>query len=69
MHILKYDCISNELIYLILQITHIALRNMKIERSIDEIMKNIDRLSNHLNTYKDIHNSLGKTMDNSSLSF
>ena len=35
---------------------------MKIERSIDEIMKNINKLSYHLNTYKNTHESLGKTI-------
>ena len=34
----------------------------KVERSIDDIMKNIEKLSNHLNAYKEIHNSLGKTI-------
>ena len=28
----------------------------------DEIMININKLSNHLNAYKDIHDSLGKTI-------
>ena len=45
-----------------LQITVKALHNMKVERSIDEIMTNIDKLSNHLNAYKEIHDSLGKTI-------
>lgn len=45
-----------------LQITVKALHNMKIERSIDEIMRNIEKLSNHLNSYKDAHGSLGKTI-------
>jgi archaellum component FlaC len=35
---------------------------MKVERSIDEIMTNIDKLSNHLNAYKEVHDSLGKTI-------
>ena len=45
-----------------LQITVKALHNMKIERSIDEIMTNIEKLNNHLNAYKEIHESLGKTI-------
>ena len=35
---------------------------MRVERSIEEIMKNIDKLNNHLNSYKDAHTSLGKTL-------
>ncbi|MAO34004.1 MAG: DNA recombination protein RmuC [Flavobacteriales bacterium] len=58
----KVMIVSPMSLFPMLQITVKALHNMKIERSIDEIMKNIDRLSNHLNTYKDIHNSLGKTI-------
>ena len=38
------------------------LHNMKVERSIDEIMKNIEKLSNHLNSYKESHDKLGKTI-------
>ena len=38
------------------------LHNMKVERSIDEIMKNIEKLSNHLNSYKVSHDKLGKTI-------
>ena len=29
-----------------------------MERSIDEIMKNIEKLSNHLNSYKESHDKL-----------
>ena len=32
------------------------------ERSIEDIMKNIDKLSNHLNSYKETHDKLGKTI-------
>ena len=42
-----------------LQITVKALHNMKVERSIDEIMRNIEKLNNHLNAYKESHDSLG----------
>ena len=45
-----------------LQITVKALHNLKVERSIEDIQKNIEKLSNHLNAYKDAHNSLGKTI-------
>ena len=39
-----------------------ALHNMKVERSIEDIQKNIEKLSNHMNAYKDAHDSLGKTI-------
>lgn len=58
----KVMIVSPMSLFPMLQITVKALHNMKIERSIDEIMKNIDKLSYHLNTYKDIHESLGKTI-------
>jgi septal ring factor EnvC (AmiA/AmiB activator) len=45
-----------------LQITVKALHNMKVERSIEDIQKNIEKLSNHMNSYKDSHDSLGKTI-------
>jgi septal ring factor EnvC (AmiA/AmiB activator) len=35
---------------------------MKVERSIEEIQSNIEKLSNHLNAYKEAHDSLGKTI-------
>ena len=43
-----------------LQITVKALHNLKVEKSIEDILKNINKLSNHLNAYKDAHDSLGK---------
>ena len=45
-----------------LQITVKALHNLKIENSIKDIMKNIDKLGNHLNAYKIFHEKLGKTL-------
>tara|TARA_B100001758_G_C18406438_1_gene612427 strand:- start:1632 stop:2738 length:1107 start_codon:yes stop_codon:yes gene_type:complete len=58
----KVMIVSPMSLFPMLQITVKALHNMKIERSIDEIMKNIDKLSNHLNSYKEAHYSLGKTI-------
>ena len=58
----KVMIVSPMSLFPMLQITVKALHNMKIERSIDEIMKNIDKLSNHLNSYKEVHDSLGKTI-------
>ena len=58
----KVMIVSPMSLFPMLQITVKALHNMKIERSIDEIMKNINKLSYHLNTYKNTHESLGKTI-------
>jgi len=58
----KVMIVSPMSLFPMLQITVKALHNMKIERSIDGILRNIDRLSNHLNTYKQAHDSLGKTI-------
>jgi DNA recombination protein RmuC len=58
----KVMIVSPMSLFPMLQITVKALHNMKIERSIDEIMTNIDKLSNHLNAYKELHKSLGKTI-------
>ena len=58
----KVMIVSPMSLFPMLQITVKALHNMKVERSIDDIMKNIQKLSNHLNTYKQAHDSLGKTI-------
>lgn len=58
----KVMIVSPMSLFPMLQITVKALHNMKVERSIDDIMRNIDKLSNHLNAYKDVHKSLGRTI-------
>lgn len=58
----KVMIVSPMSLFPMLQITVKALHNMKVERSIDEIMKNIEKLSNHLNSYKESHDKLGKTI-------
>ena len=45
-----------------LQITVKALHNLKVEKSIHDILNNIGKLSNHLNSYQDSHNRLGKSL-------
>ena len=45
-----------------LQITVKALHNLKIERSIEDIQRNIEKLGLHLNSYKTYHEKLGKTI-------
>ena len=43
-----------------LQITVKAITQHEGGMPIDEIMKNIEKLSNHLNLYKESHDKLGK---------
>ena len=58
----KVMIVSPMSLFPMLQITVKALHNLKVERSIEDILKNINKLSNHLNAYKDSHDSLGKTI-------
>ena len=58
----KVMIVSPMSLFPMLQITVKALHNMKVERSVEEIMRNIEKLSNHLNSYKQAHDSLGKTI-------
>ena len=45
-----------------LQITMKALNNLKFEKSVDEVIKNVEKLRNHLNSYQNSHNRLGKSL-------
>jgi DNA anti-recombination protein RmuC len=45
-----------------LQVTNKALNNMKIEDSINDVLKNVEKLSKHLNAYKTYHEKLGNTL-------
>ena len=45
-----------------LQITVKALHNLKVEKSIEDILKNVEKLSSHLNSYKTYHDKLGNTI-------
>lgn len=58
----KVMIVSPMSLFPMLQITVKALHNLKVEKSIEEILKNINKLSNHLNAYKDAHDRLGKTI-------
>jgi len=58
----KVMIVSPMSLFPMLQITVKALHNLKVERSIEEIQSNIEKLSNHLNAYKNYHESLGKTI-------
>ena len=58
----KVMIVSPMSLFPMLQITVKALHNLKVEKSIEDILRNIDKLSNHLNSYKNAHESLGKTI-------
>ena len=58
----KVMIVSPMSLFPMLQITVKALHNMKIEKSIDDIKKNVEKLGNHLKAYKKYHESLGKTI-------
>jgi DNA recombination protein RmuC len=59
----KVMIVSPMSLFPMLQITVKALHNLKVEKSIEDILKNIQKLSNHLNAYKDSHDRLGKTIN------
>ena len=58
----KVMIVSPMSLFPMLQITVKALHNLKVESSIEDIKRNIDKLGNHLNAYKDYHDKLGKTI-------
>ncbi|MFL2666545.1 MAG: DNA recombination protein RmuC [Flavobacteriaceae bacterium] len=58
----KVMIVSPMSLFPMLQITVKALHNLKVEKSIQDILLNIDKLSNHLNSYQNSHNRLGKSL-------
>ena len=58
----KVMIVSPMSLFPMLQVTNKALNNMKIEDSINDVLKNIEKLSNHLNAYKTYHEKLGNTL-------
>ena len=58
----KVMIVSPMSLFPMLQITVKALHNMKVEDSINDIIKNVEKLSNHLNAYKIYHDKLGNTL-------
>ncbi len=58
----KVMIVSPMSLFPMLQITVKALHNLKIEKSVQEILANVDKLSKHLNAYQTYHNKLGKTL-------
>jgi len=58
----KVMIVSPMSLFPMLQITVKALHNLKVEDSINDILKNVDKLSSHLNAYKTYHDKLGHTL-------
>jgi len=58
----KVMIVSPMSLFPMLQITVKALHNLKIENSIQDILKNVDKLSAHLNSFEDVHSRLGKSI-------
>ena len=58
----KVMIVSPMSLFPMLQITVKALHNLKMENSIKDILKNIEKLSSHLNSYKTFHDKLGNTI-------
>ena len=58
----KVMIVSPMSLFPMLQITVKALHNLKIEKSVQEILTNVDRLTKHLNAYQTYHTKLGKTL-------
>ena len=61
----KVMIVSPMSLFPMLQITNKALHNLKVENSIKDILKNIGKLSNHLNAYKEYHKKLGSALNTS----
>ena len=58
----KVMIVSPMSLFPMLQITVKALHNLKIEKSVQEILANVDKLTKHLNAYQTYHTKLGKTL-------
>ncbi|MDG2146931.1 MAG: DNA recombination protein RmuC [Flavobacteriaceae bacterium] len=58
----KVMIVSPMSLFPMLQVTVKALHNLKVEDSINDILKNVEKLSTHLNAYKTYHDKLGNTL-------
>ena len=58
----KVMIVSPMSLFPMLQVTVKALHNLKVEDSINDILKNVEKLSTHLNAYKIYHEKLGNTL-------
>jgi len=59
----KVMIVSPMSLFPMLQITMKALNNLKFEKSIELVIKNVQNLSDHLITYQTYHNILGNTLN------
>jgi len=59
----KVMIVSPMSLFPMLQITMKALNNLKFEKSIELVIKNVQNLSDHLVTYQTYHNKLGNTLN------
>lgn len=59
----KVMIVSPMSLFPMLQITMKALNNLKFEKSIELVIKNVQNLSDHLITYQTYHNKLGNTLN------
>ncbi len=58
----KVMIVSPMSLFPMLQVTNKALNDMKIEDSINDVLRNVEKLSNNLNAYKTYHEKLGNTL-------
>ena len=58
----KVMIVSPIILFPMLQITMKALNNLKFEKEIDTVIKNVRNLSNHLASYQLYHDKLGNTL-------
>ena len=58
----KVMIVSPMSLFPMLQITVKALHNMKVEDSINDIIKNVEKLNKHLKAYKSHHDRLGNSL-------
>ena len=58
----KVMIVSPMSLFPMLQVTVKALHNLKVEDSINDILKNVEKLATHLNAYKTYHEKLGNTL-------
>ena len=58
----KVMIVSPMSLFPMLQITVKALHNLKVENSIEDILRNVEKLANHLNSFKTYHDKLGNTI-------
>ena len=59
----KVMIVSPMSLFPMLQITMKTLNNLKFEKSIELVIKNVQNLSDHLITYQTYHNKLGNTLN------